>query len=86
MKVRQTLFGIIFALGLFFTASYSIDNHGFHSGLYGIVGCVMILTSYIGFNWPKVRSGDRHVRHLLWGLIALLVLIIVLDIAEATLS
>ena len=31
MDKKQLLFGLLFGLGLFFIASYSIDNRGFHS-------------------------------------------------------
>lgn len=86
MKMKETLFGLAFALGLVFTASYSIDNRGFHSGLYGIVGCVLILAAYVGFNWQKIKAGNSHTRHLLWGLGSLLAFIIVLDILEVVLA
>ena len=33
MKNKQLLFGLAFALGLFFVAGYSIDSRGFHSVL-----------------------------------------------------
>lgn len=86
MKKRQFLLGLAFALGLFFVAGYSIDNHGFHSSIFGIIGCILLVTSYVGFFWPKIKAGDQHTRHLTWVLTGLILLIIVLDIAEAILA
>lgn len=86
MKRKQFLLGLAFALGLFFVAGYSIDSHGFHSGIYGIIGCILLLGSYYGFSWSKIKSGDKHSRHLACLLACLLALIIILDIIEAVLA
>lgn len=86
MKIKETLLGLAFALGLVFAAGYSIDNRGFHSGLSGIVGCMLILVAYVGFNWQKIKAGNPHTRHLLWGLGSLLAFIIALDILEVVLT
>ena len=86
MKKKQFSLGLAFALGLFFVAGYSIDNRGFHSGIYGIIGCVLLLGSYCGFSWSKIKNGDKHSRHLAYFLGCLLALIIILDIVEAALA
>lgn len=86
MKKKQFLLGLAFAFGLFFVAGYSIDNRGFHSSIFGIIGCLLLVTSYIGFFWPKIKAGDKHARHLTWLLTGLVLLIIALDIAEAMLA
>lgn len=86
MNKKQILCAISFAVGIFLAASYSIDNRGFHSGIYGILGCGLILCSYAGMNWQKLQSKDQRTKKVLYGLSAILLLIIVLDIAEAILS
>lgn len=86
MNKKQLIYGFLFALGLFFVASYSIDNRGFHSGIYGIIGSALILGAYIGLNLAKLRAHDHHTRVILGWLSAILVLIIILDIAEAMLA
>ena len=50
MNKKQLLWGLLFAIGLFMAASYTIDNRGFHSGIYGIIGCALILIAYAGMN------------------------------------
>lgn len=86
MNKKQVLWALLFAVGLFLAASYSIDNRGFHSGIYGILGCALILGSYAGMNWTKLREKDQRTRRVLYVLGGVLGLIIILDIAEAVLS
>lgn len=86
MKKKQLISGFLFALGLFLVASYSIDNRGFHSGIYGIIGSVLILGAYVGLNLTKLRAHDHHTRVILGWLGTILLLIIILDIAEALLA
>lgn len=86
MNKKQMLWAGLFAVGLFLTASYSIDNRGFHSGIYGIVGCLMIITAYAGMNWQKLKAKDSSTRKILYILSCVLGLIVILDIAEAILS
>ncbi|MBD5806929.1 hypothetical protein EAI26_04270 [Lactobacillus sp. 0.1XD8-4] len=86
MNKKQVLWGLLFAVGLFLAASYSIDNRGFHSGIYGIIGCGLILSSYAGLNWKKLQNKDQHTRRILLVLSCILALIVVLDIAEIVLS
>lgn len=86
MKNKQLLFGLAFALGLFFVAGFSIDSHGFHSGLFGLIGCGLLVAAYLGLFWPQIKNGDRHARRLTWLLAGLLILIVGLDIAEAVLA
>ncbi|MBB1080369.1 hypothetical protein H5S09_10705 [Limosilactobacillus sp. STM2_1] len=86
MNKKQLLWGGLFAVGLFLAASYSIDNRGFHSGIYGIIGCVLILGSYAGLNWEKLRKKDQHTRQILVILSCVLALIVALDIVELVLS
>lgn len=82
MNKKQLLWGFLFAVGLFMVASYTIDNRGFHSGIYGIVGCAFILIAYSGMNWKKLQLKDQHTRKILLLLSSILGIIIVLDIAE----
>lgn len=70
----------------FMAASYTIDNRGFHSGIYGIIGCALILIAYAGMNWEKLQSKDQHTRKILVLLSSILGIIIVLDIAEMILG
>lgn len=86
MKRIQFVWGLAFAIGLFFVAGYSIDNHGFHSGIYGLVGSALLLGSYVGLSWSKIKAGDRHTRRLVWLLGGLLLLMLLLDIADAVLA
>lgn len=86
MPKRQILIGGAFALGLFLVAGYTIDNWGFHSGIYGILGSILLVGTYLGAFWPQIKAGDRHLRRLAWWLAALLGLIIILDLAEALLA
>lgn len=86
MNKKQILWGILFALGLVLAASYSIDARGFHSGIYGIFGCICMLGAYVGMNWTKLQAKDRHTQRILYVLSGILVLIIILDIAEMLLS
>lgn len=86
MNKKQALWALLFAVGLFLTASYSIDNRGFHSGIYGILGCGLILSAYAGMNWQKLRAGDRRTKKVLVTLAGVLILIIILDIAETMLG
>lgn len=86
MERKQLLYGLLFALGLFFTASYSIDNRGFHSGIYGIIGCLLMVAAYCGFNWDKLKAHDHHARVILDWLVGITTFIIILDIAEAILA
>ena len=86
MNKKQLLFGLLFGLGLFFTASYSIDNRGFHSGIYGVIGCLLMLSAYCGFNWDKLKAHDHHTRLILGWIIGITILIVILDIAEAVLA
>lgn len=86
MKNKQLLFGLAFALGLFFVAGYSIDSRGFHSGIFGLIGCILLVSAYLGLFWPQIKSGDRHARHLSAGLAVLVALVVILDIVEAILS
>lgn len=86
MDKKQFLFGILFALGLFLVASYSIDNRGFHSGIYGIIGSGLIFASYVGLNLAKLKEHDHHTQRILMWLSILLMVIIILDIAEALLA
>lgn len=86
MPRKQLLYGLLFSLGLLFTAGYSIDNRGFHSGIFGIIGCLLMLAAYCGFNWAKLKAQNHHVLVTLGWLTGFLVLIIILDIAEALLA
>lgn len=86
MKKKQALWALLFAIGLFLAASYSIDNRGFHSGIYGVSGCLLVLGSYAGMNWAKLRARDRRTTKVLYTLSGLLGLIIILDLIEALLS
>lgn len=86
MNKKQLLFGLLFGLGLFFTASYSIDNRGFHSGIYGVIGCLLMLSAYCGFNWDKLKAHDHHTRLILGWITGIAILIVILDIAEAVLA
>lgn len=56
MNKKQLLWGLLFAIGLFMAASYTIDNRGFHSGIYGIIGCALILIAYAGMNWENCNQ------------------------------
>ncbi|HJE26303.1 hypothetical protein [Limosilactobacillus pontis] len=86
MNKKQLLFGLLFGLGLFFTASYSIDNRGFHSGIYGVIGCLLMLSAYCGFNWDKLKAHDHHTWLILGWVTGITILIVILDIAEAVLA
>ena len=86
MNKKQLLWGLLFAIGLFMAASYTIDNRGLHSGIYGIIGCALILIAYAGMNWEKLQSKDQHTRKILLLLSSILGIIIVLDIAEIILG
>ena len=86
MNKKQLLFGLLFGLGLFFTASYSIDNRGFHSGIYGVIGCLLMLSAYCGFNLDKLKAHDDHTRLILGWITGITILIVILDIAEAVLA
>ena len=86
MERKQLLYGLLSALGLFFTASYSIDNRGFHSGIYGIIGCLLMVAAYCGFNWDKLKVHDHHARVILGWLVGITSFIVILDIAEAILA
>ncbi|MBC8744204.1 hypothetical protein H5W18_06215 [Lactobacillus sp. Marseille-P7033] len=86
MNKKQILWGFLFAVGLFMAASYSIDNRGFHSGIYGIIGCILILVAYTGMNWQKLQAHDQHMRKILLLLSSILGIIIILDIAEIILA
>lgn len=86
MSKRQILIGGAFAIGLFLMAGYTIDNRGFHSGIYGILGSILLVIAYLGAFWPQIKAGDHHARRLACWLAALLGLIIILDIAEALLA
>ena len=86
MPERQILSGVAFALGLFLVAGYTIDNRGFHSGIYGILGSLLLMAAYLGTFWPQIKAGDRHARRLACLLAVLLALIIILNIAEAVLA
>ncbi len=74
MNKKQLLWGLLF------------DNRGFHSGIYGIIGCALILIAYAGMNWEKLQSKDQHTRKILVLLSSILGIIIVLDIAEMILG
>ena len=82
MSKRQILIGGAFAIGLFLMAGYTIDNRGFHSGIYGILGSILLVIAYLGAFWPQIKAARR----LACWLAALLGLIIILDIAEALLA
>lgn len=86
MNKKQLIFGVLFAVGLFMAASFSIDEHGFHSGVYGIVGCVLILVSYAGWNWKNLHVPGSQARKILYLLSAVLALIVVLDVMEIILA
>ena len=86
MERKQLLYGLLLALGHVFTASYSIDNRGFHSGIYGIIGCLLMVAAYCGFNWDKLKVHDHHARVILGWLVGITTFIIILDIAEAILA
>ncbi len=72
MNKKQLLWGLLFAVGL--------------SGIYGIIGCALILIAYAGMNWEKLQSKDQHTRKILVLLSSILGIIIVLDIAEMILG
>lgn len=86
MNKKQLLWGGLFAIGLFLAASYSIDNRGFHSGIYGIIGCALILISYAGMNWAKLQAHEAHTKKILMFIAVILGIIVILDIAEVALS
>lgn len=86
MNKKQLFSGLLFAIGLFMAASFSIDERGFHSGVYGIIGCVLILVSYTGWNWENIHVAGSRARKILYLLSAVLVLIVVLDIVEIILA
>ncbi len=33
-------------------------------GIYGIIGCALILIAYAGMNWEKLQSKDQHTRKI----------------------
>lgn len=86
MNNKQIIYGLAFTVGLFLAASYSIDDRGFHSGVYGIIGCILILASYTGWNWKKLRVAGSQARKIFYLLSAVLVLIIILDVMEMVLA
>lgn len=59
---------------------------GFHSGIYGIIGCLLMVAAYCGFNWDKLKVHDHHARVILGWLVGITTFIIILDIAEAILA
>lgn len=86
MNKKQIIYGLLFTVGLFLAASYSIDDRGFHSGVYGIIGCILILVSYAGWNWEKLHVAGSPARKILYLLGVVLALIVVLDIIEIILA
>ncbi|MDO4902665.1 MAG: hypothetical protein Q3959_00215 [Limosilactobacillus sp.] len=82
MDKKQLSLGSAFAIGLFMVAGFSIDSHGFHSGIYGIIGCVLLLGSYLGLYWDKIKSGDLRIKRLSYLLGGLLLLVVILDVIE----
>lgn len=86
MNKRNIAFGLLFAVGLFLMGGFSLDRLGFHSDLIGILGTLMLIGAYLGFNWAKLKSGDHQTRVVTTWVISLLIIIIILNIIEAVLS
>ena len=86
MRKRNIVLGLLFASGLFLMGGYSLDRFGFHSDLIGILGTFLLIVSYIGFNWSKLKSGDHKTKVVTTGVIILLLLIVILNVIEAVLN
>ncbi len=65
---------------------YSLDRFGFHSDLIGILGTFLLIVSYIGFNWSKLKSGDHKTKVVTTWVIILLLLIVILNVIETVLN
>ena len=85
-RKRNIVLGLLFAVGLFLMGGFSLDQLGFHSDLIGILGTFLLIGSYIGFNWSKLKSGDHKTRVVTTWVIILLLLIVILNVIETVLS
>ncbi|MEY8441704.1 hypothetical protein AALA17_03465 [Lactobacillaceae bacterium 24-114] len=86
LKNKNYFFGLAFALGLFLMAGFTVDKISFNSSLLGIIGSFLIVGSYLGFNWEKIKNGDHHTRKIAIWISSLLLLVIILNIVELALS
>lgn len=86
MNRKNITFGLLFAVGLFLMSSFTLDRHGFHSDLIGILGTIFLITAYLGFNWAKLKSGDHKTKVVTTWVISLLILMIILNIVQAVLG
>lgn len=73
---------LTFVIGLFLAASFSLDQAGFHSGLLGIIGCVLMIISLGMWKWPELKRGDRGSKRLMIIMLVLLVIVVILNLLE----
>lgn len=86
MGKRNIILGLSFAAGLFLMGGFSFDRLGFHSDLIGILGTLLLIGAYVGFNWSKLKSGDHRTRVVTTWIVALLLIVIVLNVIETVLN
>lgn len=78
---RRTFWSALaFVLGLVFIASFSIQHESFYSGICGIIGCVGIVTGFVGLHWQKLQSGNLKMKRTVRLLIVLCIVLIILNI------
>lgn len=86
MKNKNVIYGLAFAVGLFLMGGFTLDQRGFHSSLLGVIGSILLISAYLGFNWSKLKSGDHRTRVVTTWVVSLLILMVILDIIEVALS
>lgn len=86
MKKLRQWWPLLFVIGLFLMASFSLDRVGFHSGLLGIIGCVLVIAALGMWKWPALQQGDRGTKRLMIVVVGLLVVVIILNLLELWLS
>lgn len=84
-KLKQ-MWPVILVIGLFLMASFSINEVGFHSGIMGIIGSVLVILALWLKMARQIKNGDQHSWRVLKLVLGLLLFIILLNIIEVSLS
>ena len=78
-KIITVVTGLV---GIILMMSFTIQQEHFHSGIYGVLGSILLVGAYVSAHYEAWREHDRRVRHVTITLAVLCVLLVALNLVE----
>lgn len=86
IKYQQWLWAVMGVMGVILMSCFSIRHNHFVSDLGGLLGCLLLIGAYLGFNWKKIKQGDHRTRVALIIIVIMAGLLIILEIVQQLLG